>query len=94
MLLDCPYCSTRDSQLNLSLRRANQFRELLTDAFQKSQSVVIRKGVQEILDRVALVLASGMFLKLGNNRGFVCAGERRRHHDGGQLRILVIDIVE
>lgn len=65
--VECSYLSTSDPQLDLALASAHQLGELLADALQQTQSVVLGQSVEEILDSTALVSATSVFLELGHN---------------------------
>lgn len=88
------YGSAGDSQLDLAPSGAHQLAELMADALQETQSVVLGEGVEEVLDGVGLVLAAGVLLELGNDGGLVLGGERWRKHDLGQLGVSAVDVVE
>jgi len=88
------YGSAGDSQLDLAPSSAHQLAELMADALQETQSVVLGEGGEEVLDGVGLVLPAGVLLELGNDGGFVLGGEGWRKHDLGQLWVSAVDVVE
>jgi hypothetical protein len=82
------------SQLDLASSGAHQLAELLANTLQKTQSVIVGEGGQEVLDGVVLVRASGVLLQLGDDLGLVLGAQRRRRQDGGELGVFVVYIVQ
>lgn len=86
-----------DSHLYLSSRRAHQHRKLLANTRKHAQSVVFRERIQEVLERVALVLHACVLLELGRDLLFVGCAERRRRENCLEVRIgfeALVEVVE
>lgn len=88
------YSSAGDSELNLAPGSTHQLAELGADTLEKSQTVVLGESVEEVLDGVGLVLATGVLLELSDDGGLVLGGEGRCLHDVGELWVLDIDLRE
>jgi hypothetical protein len=68
------YRSARNSQFNLPPVRTHERLEVVTDALQYPQSIVLRQSVQEILYCSALVRAAGVLFQLSHNLRLVAVG--------------------
>lgn len=88
------YSSAGNGKLNLASGSTHQLAELCADAFEKGQAVVLGERVEEVLDGVGLVLATGVLLELRDDGRLVLGGEGRRLHDVGELWVLDIDLLE
>lgn len=73
--------------------RAHQRPELVTDALQHAQPVVLGQRAQEVLQDLALV-AADQLLQLGHDLLLVADGQGRRADDGGQLAVGLEGVVE
>lgn len=69
------YSSGSDNELDLAPGGAHESGELLSNTLKDAQSVVLGKRLEEVLDGVALVLATKVLLELGNDAGLVFGGE-------------------
>lgn len=65
---------------------AHQSAELLADALQSTEAVVLGKGREEVLENVGLV-GTGDFLELRDDLLLVGVGESRGTEDGDQLGV-------
>lgn len=73
--------------------RTHQRPELVTDALQHAQPVVLGQRAQEVLQDLALV-AADQLLQLGHDLLLVADGQGRRADDGGQLAVGLEGVVE
>ena len=83
-----------NSQLDLSSSSTHQLAELLANALQETQSVVVGEGGQKVLDCVVLVRAPGVLLQLGHDLGLVFGTESWGIQDGRQLGIFGVYVVQ
>lgn len=88
------YSSAGNGKLNLAPGSTHQLAELGADTFEEGQAVVLGESVEEVLDSVGLILATGVLLELSDDGGLVIGGEGRRLHDVGELWVLDIDLLE
>jgi hypothetical protein len=65
------YRSTRNNQFNLSPMRTHELLEVVTDALQYPQSVVLGQSLQEVFYCAGLVRAAGVLFQLSHDLGFV-----------------------
>lgn len=72
---------------------AHESRELLADISKESQSVVLREGVQEVLDNLVRFTA-GHILQFCDDLFFVASREGGGADDGLELGVLVEDIAQ
>lgn len=79
------YLSTGDVQFNLATVSTHQSRELLGDALEQTETVVLGQSLEEVLDDVALV--AGELLQLLDDLLLVADGEGGRGDDAGQLAV-------
>ena len=87
----CTYSGGDDGKLDLAPGGAHKDGELLGDAFEDAESVVLGKSVEEVLDRVGLVLDANLLLKLGDNLGLVRDAESRGGEDLLELGVALED---
>lgn len=92
--LDPSYLSARNRHLNLPTRRRDDLVELLGDALQKPQAVVLGEGVEEVLDGGGTGAAAGLLGQLGNDGRLVRLAQGRGRQNRGQLRVLLEERAE
>lgn len=73
-------------QLNLAAVSAHQSAELLANTLQSTETVVLGKGDEEVLQDVGLI-GTGKLLEFGDDLLLVGVGEGRSAEDSGQLRV-------
>lgn len=81
------YLSAGYLELNLATGGGDQLRELLADAAEEAQAVVLGEGLEEVLD--GGVAGAGLLGELGDDVGLVLGGQGRGRQDGGELGILL-----
>lgn len=89
-----PYLSTSNTQLNLTLMRTNKRLKLLNHALQQSQTVVLSKRSQKVLEHLVLVAGSSNGLQFLDDLLFVADAQGRRVQDGGEFGVLFEDFAE
>jgi hypothetical protein len=90
--LDEGYLSTGDVQLDLAAVSAHEGLELLADTLQKTETVVLAQGGEEVLDDLALVAAElGQLL---DDLLLVAGSEGRGGDEAGQLAVGLEDLAE
>lgn len=82
----CTHLSRGNVQLNLTTVGAHQGTELLADTLEGSETVVLGKGLEEVLEDVGLV-GTGNLLELLDDLLLVGNGQGRSAEDGGQLGV-------
>lgn len=92
--LDPSYLSARNRHLNLPTRRRDNLVELLGDALQKPQAVVLGEGVEEVLDGGGTGAAAGLLGQLGNDGRLVRLAQGRGRQNRGQLGVLLEERAE
>lgn len=80
------YLSAGNNHLNLALRRRNQDAELLADAVEQAEPVVLGQGAEEVADRLAA--GAHLLRELVDDGALVLGGERRRGEHGLELGVL------
>lgn len=93
MKKESTYRSAGNVQLDLSPVRAHQLSELLRDALERTQPVVLGKSLEQVLDDAVLVVAQ-VLLELGHNLLLVLDGEGGRTEHRGELGILLEDVAQ
>ena len=80
------YLSAGDSHLNLTTGSRHDLAKLLADALEEAQSVVLGKGLEEVLDGRAA--GAGLLGELGDNGRLVLGAQRGSGQDGSKLVVL------
>ncbi len=81
------YLGRGDGHLDLTLGGGNDLVELVADALEEAESVVVGKSLEEALDGGAA--AAGLLDELGDNGGLVLGAQGRGGEDGVELGVLV-----
>lgn len=81
------YLSAGDGDLDLTAGGGDEGGELLNDAGEEAESVVLGEGVEEVLD--GLAGGAGLLDELLNDGGLVGVGQGRGGEDGDQLGVLL-----
>jgi hypothetical protein len=79
------YRSAGNDQLHLSAVRAHKLAKLFAYSLERAEPVVLRQGVEEVLDDLAA--AAGVLLQLDDDGFLVLGGQRRRGEDARQLGV-------
>lgn len=87
------HLSTGDVQVDLTTVSTHKGTELLANAFQNAQPVVLSQGVEEVLEDVTLVTTREL-LELTNNLLLVRSREGRGADDRGQLAVRLQGLAE
>lgn len=87
------YSGAGDGELNLAAGGAHDLGELLGDAGEEAEAVVLGESGEEVLDGL-LGAGAGLLGELGDDGGLVLGGQGGRGEDGGQLGVLGEDGVE
>ena len=87
-----PYLGAGDHHLNLAAGGAHELVELVADAGQEAQAVVLGEGGEEVLD--GLARGAGVLLQLGDDGTFVGGGQGRGLEDGDELGVLLDQAAE
>lgn len=74
--------------------RTHKGTELLANTLKSTQPIVLGQSVEEVLQDVALVSATGELLQLGNDLLLVGGGEGRGADDGGELAVVLEGLAE
>lgn len=80
------YLSASNGHLNLTTGSRHDLAKLLANALQKAQSVVLGKGLEEVLD--GRVAAASLLGELGDNGRLVLGAQRGSGQDGTELLVL------
>lgn len=80
------YLSRGDAELDLAAVSTHQGSELLGNTLEGTETVVLGKGLKEVLDDVRLV-GTGNLLELLDDLGLVGVGESGSTEDGAQLLV-------
>lgn len=80
------HLSTGNVKLNLTTVSAHESTELLANTLQSTQTVVLGKGSEKVLQDIALIGTSNL-LELDNDLLLVGVGQGRGTEDGGQLLV-------
>ena len=86
------YGSAGDGHLDLAAGRGHQLGELLGDALEDAQTVVVGQGGEEVLD--GRVGGARLLLELGDDGRLVGGSQGRGAEDAGQLGVLADEVVE
>lgn len=86
------YSSAGNVHLNLASCSGHQGTELLADATEEAKSVVLGKGLEEVLD--GIVLGTGLLDELLDDDGLVLNGQGRGGEDGGELGVVLEESAE
>lgn len=79
---------TCNHQLHLPTVCAHQLSELLTNPLQQTQSIVLRKRLQEVLHRAGSIrLRSGVLFQLGDDGRFIRFSQGGGVEDGREFRV-------
>lgn len=81
------YLGAGDGDLDLAAGGRDDGGELVADAGQETQSVVLGEGLEEVLD--GLVAGASLLAELLNDGLLVGLGQSRGREDGGQLGVLL-----
>lgn len=81
------YRSAGNAHLNLAASGANELSELVADAAQETQAVVLGQCLKEILDGCTTGTGSGVLLELGDDGGLVGGTQGRRFEYASQFRV-------
>lgn len=81
------YLGAGDGDLDLAAGSGDDGGELVADAGQEAQAVVLGEGLEEVLDR--LVAGAGLLGELLDDGLLVGLGQGRRREDGDQLGVLL-----
>ena len=73
---------------------AHKLLEVVTDALQYPQPVILGQGIEEVLHCAALVRAAGVLFQLGHDLRFVALGQSGCVEDGGEFGVGLEDLVE
>jgi hypothetical protein len=84
--LSCAYLSTGDVEVDLTTVSAHQGSELLADTLEGTETVVLGKGLEEVLDETGLV-GTGNLGELRDDGLLVGIGQGGGAEDGGQLLV-------
>lgn len=79
------YLSAGDVEVDLTTVSTHQSRKLLADTLQQTQTVVLSKGLEEVLDNVTLV--TGKLLELLDDLGLVGGSQGGSGDETGQLAV-------
>lgn len=82
-----PYLGRGDGHLDLTLGGGHDLVELVADALEEAESVVLGEGFEEVLD--GGTAAAGLLDKLGNNGGLVLGAQGRGSENVVELGVLV-----
>jgi len=82
-----------DAQLDLAAGSGHEGSELLADTLEGTETVVLGKGLEEVLEDIGLV-STGNLLELLNDLGLVGVGQGGSAEDGGQLLVGLDDLTE
>lgn len=82
-----------DVQLDLAVGSGHEGSELLADTLEGTETVVLGKGLEEVLEDIGLVSTSDL-LELLDDLSLVGAGQGRSAEDGGQLLVGLDDLTE
>lgn len=90
--VESTYSSAGNVHLNLASCSGHQGTELLADASEETKSVVLGKGLEEVLDGV--VLGTDLLDELLDDGGLVVIGQGRGREDGAELGIVLEETTE
>ncbi|KAG9796261.1 hypothetical protein KCU88_g226, partial [Aureobasidium melanogenum] len=82
-----PYLSTGNNDFHLTTGGAHQGAKLLTGSLEQAEPVVLGESGQKVLDRAALVGATGVFLQLRHNLRLVRVRQGWGRQDRLQFRV-------
>ena len=85
---------TRNRHLHLAPRRTHQCTELLANALERAQAIVLCQSAEEVLNRVVLVLHVGRLLNLGDDLLLIGGRESRRGQDLLELGVALEGLVQ
>lgn len=94
MTAQTTHLSTGNHQIHLPPRRTHELPKLLADPLKYAQSIVIRQRLEEVLDRVALVLGAHVPLQLLDDLRLVPRAQGRGHEDLGEIDVFLHHFVE
>jgi hypothetical protein len=86
------YLSTGNTHLNLTTRRRHQSPKLLANTAEQSEAVILREGLEEVLD--GLAAGAGLLRELGDDGALVLGLEGRRGQDVLELDVAGDDLAE
>lgn len=86
------HLSAGDLELDLTTGSRGELGELLADAAEQVEAVVLGEGVEEVLDGGAA--GACLLGELGDDGRLVGLVERRGGEDGGQLRVLLDQVAQ
>lgn len=88
------YLGAGDDQFDLTTGRSDDLSELLADAGQYSETVVLCEGGKEVLDSFVVTRRAHGLLQLGDNAALVGVGQGGRGKDGGELGVFGEEVAE
>ena len=83
------HLSTSNHQIHLPPRRTHELAKLLADPLEYAQAIVIRQRLEEVLDRVALVLGAHVPLQLLDDLRLVVRAQGRGREDLGEVDVFL-----
>ena len=86
------HLSAGNPHLHLTASSRDDGVELLADATQETQTVVLGKGIEEVLDGRSA--GAGLLGELGDDGGLVLGAERGSGKNLGELGVLLDDVAQ